>query len=170
TFEELKENPITEKSYLFENKRNQLNTVVQDIVKEMKNKNEAVSLLTDILISDDYTFQHSLNVTIYSLALGTKLKLSENELADLGIGAMLHDIGKIFIEKDILLKADRLTDAEYSIMKSHTQLGFDFIRKMTDLPAVVAHCAYQHHERLDGSGYPRGLTNNEIHKYAKIIS
>lgn len=169
TFEELKGNPITEKSYLFENKGNQLNTVVKDIVEEMKNKDEAVSLLTDILISDDYTFQHSLNVTIYSLAIGTKLRLSEKELADLGIGAMLHDIGKIFIEKDILLKADRLTDEEFTIMKSHTQLGFDFIRKMTDLPAVVAHCAYQHHERLDGSGYPRGLTDNEIHRFAKII-
>ncbi|HLQ98000.1 MAG TPA: HD-GYP domain-containing protein [Candidatus Dormibacteraeota bacterium] len=170
TFEELKGNPITKKSYLFENKESQLGTVVKDIVKEIKHKDEAVSLLTDILISDDYTFQHSLNVTIYSLAIGSKLKLSEKELADLGIGAMLHDIGKIFIEKDILLKADRLTDEEFTIMQSHTQLGFDFIRKMTDLPAVIAHCAYQHHERLDGSGYPRGLTNHDIHKYAKIIA
>ena len=169
TFDELKENPITEKAYILESKGNQLSAVVKDIVGEMKNKDEAVSLLTDILISDDYTFQHSLNVTIYSLAIGTKLKMSEKELADLGVGAMLHDIGKIFIDKDILQKSDRLTDEEFKVMKSHTQLGFDFIRKMTDLPAVVAHCAYQHHERLDGSGYPRGMKGNGIHKYAKII-
>src|SRR5690625_7844282 len=83
---------------------------------------------------------------------------------------MVQDNGKILIEKDILIKADRLTDEEFTIMQSHTQLGFDFIRKMTDLPAVIAHCAYQHHERLDGSGYPRGLTNHDIHKYAKIIA
>lgn len=169
TFDELKGNSLTKKSYILENKESKLSAVVKDIVGEMKNKDEAVSLLTDILISDDYTFQHSLNVTIYSLALGTKLKMSEKELADLGIGAMLHDIGKIFIDKDILQKADRLTDEEFKVMKSHTQLGFNFIRKMTDLPAVIAHCAYQHHERLDGSGYPRGIGGNEIHKYAKII-
>ncbi len=169
TFDALKGNSLTEKSYILENRGEQLSAVVKDIVGEMKNSDEAVSLLTDILISDDYTFQHSLNVTIYSLAIGTKLKLSEKELADLGVGAMMHDIGKIFIDKDILQKADRLTDEEFIVMKSHTQLGFDFIRKMTDLPAVIAHCAYQHHERLDGSGYPRGIAGNEIHKYAKII-
>lgn len=169
TFDELKGNALTEKSYILENKGDKLSAIVKDIVGEMKNREEAVSLLTDILISDDYTFQHSLNVTIYSLAIGTKLKLSENELADLGIGAMLHDIGKIFIDKNILQKADRLTDEEFAVMKSHTQLGFDFIRNMTDLPSVIAHCAYQHHERLDGSGYPRSIKGHEIHKYAKII-
>lgn len=168
-FKELKLKSFTEKSYILERKGNELTTVVKDIISEVKNSDEAVTLLTDILISDDYIFQHSINVTIYALALGTKLKLTDHELVELGMGAILHDIGKIFICPKILQKTSKLTDEEFDIMKTHTKLGFDFIRKWTDLPAVIAHCAYQHHERLDGSGYPRGLRDKDIHKYAKII-
>lgn len=169
TFAELKKKSFTEKSYILEKKGNELTTVIKEMISEVRNSDEAVSLLTDILMSDDYVFQHSVNVTIYSLALGTKMKLSETELAELGMGAILHDIGKIFIPEEILQKTSTLTTEEFKVMKTHAQLGFDFIREWTDLSSVVAHCAYQHHERLDGSGYPRGITENNIHKYAKII-
>lgn len=169
TFRDLKSQAFTDKSYLFNKKEKKLTTIVEQIANIITREEEAISLLADILVTDDYTFQHSLNVTIYALALGTKLKLSNKELIELGIGSILHDIGKLFIEEDILKKPDKLSDKEYEIMKQHAQLGFDYIRHHTDLPTVVAHCAYQHHERLDGSGYPRQLKDKDIHIYGKIL-
>lgn len=169
TFTDLRSHAFTEKSFLLNKNETKLTSIVEQIVKIITGEEEAISLLADIMVTDDYTFQHSLNVTIYSLAIGTKLKLSDKELIELGIGSILHDIGKIFIEEDILKKPNKLNDQEYEIMKQHAQLGFDYIRHHTDLPTVVAHCAYQHHERLDGTGYPRQLKEKEIHTYGKII-
>lgn len=170
TFSEFKDIQQTENAYLLSSQQNEIGMVVKDILNEINDYDEAISLLADILIADDYTFQHSINVTIYSLAIGKKLDFSEAELLDLGTGAMLHDLGKIFIDKDILKKSGKLTYEEFEVIKSHTQLGFDFIRKKTNLPTVIAHCAFQHHERLDGSGYPRNLREDQIHKYAKVIA
>lgn len=169
TFTELKSHAFTKKSYIFNKNEEKLTSIVEEIIKIITGESDAISMLADILITDDYTFQHSLNVAIYSLAIGTKLNLSEKELINLGIGAILHDVGKLFIEEDILKKPDKLSPEEYEIMKQHTELGFEYIRKYTDLPTVVAHCAYQHHERLDGSGYPRQLKNGDIHTFGKII-
>src|SRR5690606_1819289 len=95
--------------------------------------------------------------------------LSDKEVEALGVGALLHDIGKIFIPPSILNKPSHLTDEEFEIVKAHTEYGYDLLRKQHQFPMVVAHCAYQHHERIDGSGYPRGLKNYEIHKFGKII-
>ncbi|WP_099159998.1 HD-GYP domain-containing protein [Virgibacillus ndiopensis] len=168
-FFEIKEKGAYDRSYLLEKKGNQLSSVIERIINEILDRDEALSMLADIFITDDYIFQHSLNVTIYSLAIGTEMHLSRKELSEIGLGAMLHDIGKIFLDQEILQKPNKLSDDEYEIVKSHAQLGYDFLRKNNNIPSVVAHCAYQHHERIDGSGYPRGLTGNDIHKYAKLI-
>ncbi|WP_188454024.1 HD-GYP domain-containing protein [Virgibacillus oceani] len=169
-FFEIKNTGLYDRSYLLEKKGNQLTSVIERIINEIVENEESLSLLADIFVTDDYIFQHSLNVTIYSLAIGTEMQLSHKELSEIGLGAMLHDIGKIFLDQEILKKPNKLSDEEFEIVKSHTQLGFDFLRKNTNTPLVIAHCAYQHHERLDGSGYPRGLAGNAIHKYAKLIS
>ncbi|UTR15860.1 HD-GYP domain-containing protein [Salipaludibacillus sp. LMS25] len=144
--------------------------IVKGILEKVAANNEAISLLTNILSFDSSIFQHSLNVSILSLALGKKLKLNMHELYELGLGALLHDIGKLGIPADVLNKTDALNADEYEIIKEHTVLGFNMIRKCGTLPLLSAHCAYQHHEKVDGSGYPRQLTANEIHLYAKIIS
>ncbi len=88
----------------------------------------------------------------------------------IGIGAMLHDVGKLQIPTNILFKPGRLTDEEYEMMKQHARFGFDILRNLHSISLLVAHCAFQHHERLDGSGYPRGLVEKDIHPYAKIIA
>src|SRR5690606_27436880 len=131
---------------------------------------QAISLLTDVFIHDHYTFQHSLNVTIYSLAVGMKLGYNEAQLEELGIGAILHDIGKLAIPLEILNKQAKLTAEEYQPVQVHTTNGFLLLRKIQELPLLAAHCAYQHHERLDGSGYPRGLKGDEIHPYSKLLA
>src|SRR5699024_6731484 len=169
TFKKLHHTGYLKQTHLLNKQEDTLKNIVGQLIDELQGKQEAISLLSDIYVTDDYIFHHSLNVTIYTLAIGKELKLSEKELTELGFGAMLHDIGKIFIDSNILQKPNKLTDEEFHAIKQHTTLGFDYLRKNTDLPTIIAHCAYQHHERIDGSGYPRGITDLEIHKYAKII-
>ncbi|WP_163971567.1 HD-GYP domain-containing protein [Oceanobacillus halotolerans] len=169
TFDDLKNNGYMESAFILNKQNEALSNVVDHLMQELKHHDEALSLLADIFVTDDYIFQHSLNVTLYTLAIGMKLQLTDKNLTELGTGAMLHDVGKIFIDQEILQKPDQLTDKEFEIMKKHTEFGFDFLRKQATVSAVVAHCAYQHHERLDGSGYPRGLVGDEIHRYGKII-
>lgn len=169
TFNEIKQQGLVNRSYVLEKKSEQMSSVVERLLNEIMNKKGALSLLADVFVTDDYIFQHSLNVTIYSLAIGMELRLPKNELVEIGVGSILHDIGKIFIDPDILKKPSKLTSNEFEMIKCHTQYGYDFLRKQGNIPLVIAHCAFQHHERLDGSGYPRGIEGNKIHPYAKII-
>jgi putative nucleotidyltransferase with HDIG domain len=168
-FSDVQKNRLEKNSFVLDKGEKDVSDIIQKIVEEISSHEESITLLTDIYLTDDYIFQHSLNVTIYALAIGTTLKLNAKELSELGKGAILHDIGKVFIDPDILKKPDKLTEREYEIMKSHTTLGYDVLRKNHNYSSVVAHCAFQHHERLDGTGYPRGLKGSDIHLFAQII-
>lgn len=168
-FTRLHEADYSKRAYILNQTNSNLSYIIDEIIDEMNQKDDTLSMLADMLVIDNYTFEHSLNVALYSIVLGKKLNLKRRQLNDLGIGAILHDIGKVFIDDSILQKPGRLTDEEFQIIQTHTELGFNFLRENTDLPTVIAHCAYQHHERLDGSGYPRQLVGDEIHIYAQII-
>jgi putative nucleotidyltransferase with HDIG domain len=143
--------------------------LVKNILIEVQSNNEAISMLSEVISYDSYVFHHSLNVTVYSIALGQKQGLNQSELHDLGLGAMLHDLGKMGIPLKILNKSEKLTEEEFAKIKDHASIGFEMLRKSYTLSLLTAHCAYQHHERLDGSGYPRRLAGDDIHLYAKII-
>ncbi|MBU8906584.1 HD-GYP domain-containing protein [Desertibacillus haloalkaliphilus] len=144
-------------------------SIVDSILADVKSNKEAISLLSDVFLYDNYIFAHSLNVTIYSLGLALEMKLSDKQLKEIGLGAMLHDVGKMAIPPEILNKPGRLTDEEFDVIKRHPKAGFDLLRNIPNMPLLAAHCAFQHHERLNGSGYPRNLTSSDIHLYAKII-
>lgn len=124
----------------------------------------------DMRSKADYLFTHSVNVCIISIMTGIRLGYDELRLRDLGIGALLHDVGKIEIAAEIVNKTGRLTAAENEEIKKHPQLGFEILRKNPDISLISAHCAYQHHERLDGCGYPRGLQGEQIHPFAQIVA
>jgi putative nucleotidyltransferase with HDIG domain len=144
--------------------------VVKEILADVRSHHKVMSVLMDVQSADQYTFQHSLNVTIYTLALAMAQNYTEKQLIEIGLGAILHDVGKMTVPNEILSKQGKLTDAEFAIIQKHTTDGFESLRKIHDIPLLCAHCAFQHHERLDGSGYPRGLAKDEIHEYAKIIA
>ncbi|KGX86690.1 HD-GYP domain-containing protein [Pontibacillus litoralis] len=169
TFSIVEDERESSKRFISSKTSEQINKVVQNMLAEIQKNKEVVNLLSDVFVFDDYIFKHSLNVTIYSLTLGMQLKLSRNELQLLGFGAMLHDVGKITVPRDILMKADKLTSGEFEHVKRHCEEGFNLLRNVETVPLVVAHCAFQHHERLDGSGYPRGLGKDDIHLFSKII-
>ncbi|MDP4085631.1 MAG: HD-GYP domain-containing protein [Bacillota bacterium] len=144
--------------------------IIREILFEIKNNKDLLVLLADVYTYDHYIFIHSLNVTMYTLAIGLKLNLTEKELEILGLGAILHDVGKMKVPEKILLKPDRLTKEEFEEVKKHAEVGYHILRKIPTVSLIVAHCAFQHHERLNGSGYPRGIKESEIHLFGKIIA
>ena len=169
-FVDISKNGLTDKtSFLLDEKQGELSEISGDLLDNIITNGKSISLLADIYISDNYIFHHSINVAIYSLSIGLKLNMPIQKLKELAIGAMLHDVGKVFIDQKVLHKPGSLTDEEFAIMKTHAELGYDFLRKQNEFSSIIAHCAYQHHERLDGSGYPRGLKGDEIITAAKII-
>ncbi|UJF34700.1 HD-GYP domain-containing protein [Paenibacillus hexagrammi] len=139
------------------------------IIDDVSGHQDAMVMLNTMNVTDNYLFQHSLNVSIYATMLGISYGYDRENLVALGLGALLHDIGKTKISVDILKKPSQLTHDEFTEMKHHTTYGFQILKQEPNIPLVTAHCAFQHHERLDGSGYPRGLKGNEIHEFARWI-
>lgn len=159
-----------EASLVLDKESKVIRKLVDDLLDSILNSNEILTVLTDAFLYDEYLYQHSFQVTLYSIAIAKELGYSYEDLRVIGIGAMLHDIGKMLVPTNILSKPSRLTDEEFELMKQHTNYGFDILRNLHTITLLVAHCAFQHHERLDGSGYPRGLVDYEIHPYAKVIA
>lgn len=143
--------------------------ILNQIIDDLSQQKNAMIMLTVMQITDHYLFQHSMNVCIYSSLLGMASGYSRDELLTMGLGALLHDIGKTKIDYHILKKPGRLTDEEFAEMKRHSQLGFQLLKDEPNIPLLSAHCALQHHERLDGSGYPRGLVGEDIHEFARWV-
>ncbi|WP_019243810.1 MULTISPECIES: HD-GYP domain-containing protein [Bacillus] len=158
------------KSYIFEKNSKQLMGLIRGIMKEMTAEKGLLTILADVYTHDSYIFTHSYNVTLYALAIGMELKLNPKQLEILGLGSILHDVGKMKVSQKILLKPGKLTEEEYEEIKTHAEEGFQILKEVNTVPLLVAHCAYQHHERIDGSGYPRGLKDKDIHFFAKILA
>lgn len=142
---------------------------VEDIVSSTGNNYHVFDMLSNIKNFDDETFNHSVNVSMICMVFGEWLGMDEQEKKELTLCGLLHDFGKLLIDKDVLKKPGRLTDEEYEIIKAHPQKGYDFL-KDKNVSENVKLSALQHHERSDGSGYPNHLTVNEINKYASIVS
>lgn len=139
------------------------------ILDDLYSNRDAMIMLLNLQSVDHYLYLHSLNVCVYTSLLGIANGYSRDELMTLGLGSLLHDVGKSRIPLDVLLKPGALSKQEFEEMKRHTERGFQLLKDEPNLPLIVAHCAFQHHERLDGSGYPRGIRGSEIHEYAKWI-
>ncbi|MEG0259556.1 MAG: HD-GYP domain-containing protein [Lysinibacillus sp.] len=156
-------------SYVLDQQSKAIVSLVDELLSIMSNNDEILTVLSDAYLYDEYLYQHSFQVTLYSIAIAKELGHSAEDLRLIGIGALLHDVGKMLVPKEILLKPGRLTNDEFETMKMHARYGFDLLRNLHSISLLVAHCAFQHHERIDGSGYPRGLVDFEIHPFAKII-
>ncbi len=127
------------------------------------------TLLCIIYAKDIYTFKHSYRVAENSLLLGQSLGLSEKELKILKIGALLHDIGKIDISDEILLKKTKLNKYEYNEIKKHTNYGSNILSAIPNFN-VYKDISLYHHERIDGKGYPCGLRDKDIPLMARIVA
>jgi len=144
--------------------------VSKSIVEDVLSNNNTMINLVDIKTADNYTYEHSVNVAVLSLVLGIELGLNRNQLNDLCVGALLHDIGKAFTPREILAKPGPLSDSEYKIIKEHPVKGYEYIKGNPYVTSAVKVIVYEHHERADGTGYPRGIKDEGIHILAKILS
>lgn len=147
----------------------------EEKLKENFNKlsilfDEIVTAMSDLVETrDPYTAGHQRKVAHLSVLIGKEMGLSEERLKALKYAGLTHDIGKIAIPSEILTKPSRLTDLEYEMIKRHPEIGYKILKDI-DFPWPVAEIVYEHHERLDGSGYPRGLKNGEILFEARVLA
>lgn len=148
--------------------REQVEKTVDNIVKSIFRNRDAITSLANLKRYDAYTFTHCVNVSILSIALGRHLGLRREDLFKLGVGAILHDIGKMLIPESLLNKPGAYTEAELSLMRQHALLGADFLTATRFIAHESIHAAGEHHERYDGSGYPAGRTGEGIHLFARI--
>jgi len=147
-----------------------LKSVVEDITDELVFNEEILLNLVSLKSTSNYTYEHSVNVSVICIALGKMLGYSKNELFKLGMGGMLHDVGKTLIPEEIINKPAKLTDDEYDIIKNHPELGFNYLQQINSVSPLSRIVVYSHHERVDGSGYPRGIKGDEIHEFARVAA
>jgi putative nucleotidyltransferase with HDIG domain len=127
------------------------------------------ALVAAVEAKDPYTRWHSTNVAKYAVAIGRDIGMSPTQLEDIHISSILHDVGKIGISESIICKPDRLSLEEFDIMKDHPAHGIRILEPIGFAPAIID-AIYQHHERYDGKGYPRGLAGEQITLAARVLS
>lgn len=147
-----------------------LQFISETIVNEIISKTNTLINMVDIKTMDNYTYEHSVNVAVLSLVLGIQLKLHKEDLIDLCIGAMLHDIGKVTINPELIKNRYKLSETERTEMESHTTNGFKYLGEYYNINSKSKVVALQHHEKWDGTGYPRGLCGENIHRFARIVA
>jgi len=147
--------------------------LVQSIVDQILTEETSLIGMTTLRDYDEYTFTHSVNVCIFSVALGRRLGLSKVQLYDLGMAALFHDIGKSRVPAEIINKTDRLNEEEWRIVAQHPWFGvlalFN-VRGAQELPYRAMIVAYEHHMKADLSGYPRPLRNRQMGVFSKIVA
>ncbi|TYP70323.1 HD-GYP domain-containing protein [Paenibacillus methanolicus] len=145
-------------------------TVFGQMMQDLSARQDMLVSLTNIQAMDSYLFNHSVNVAILAGIMGVAKGYNRNQLEELGVGALLFDVGMTQVPKELLAKAAFLSEAERGVVQKHAEDGFNLLRAQHDVSLLSAHCAFQHHERFDGSGYPRKIRGDEIHEYAQIIA
>lgn len=146
-----------------------VDNILHPLLNNLQLERDVVSMLLLLNTQDDYTYQHSVQVGMLSYYLATWLDYSPEECTKIGRAGFLHDIGKSKINDDILNKPEKLSTDEFDEVKRHTIYGHDIILESFQ-DNDLALTALQHHERMDGSGYPHALQDDEIHPYARIVA
>lgn len=144
--------------------------VVTQMVEEITGAPDAVMNLINIKSFDDYTFTHNINVATLSVLIGQEFGIKGEELQELGMGALMHDVGKLKISLAILNKDGKLTDAEFAEMKKHPVYGYEILCKSQDITERARMVALHHHEKFQGRGYPYNLKGQDISLFGRICS
>lgn len=149
---------------------NKVNYVSESIVMRINENRDIVSCISRMKTADEYTYTHSVNVSLLSMLIGKWLRMDLEKIREIVQAGLLHDIGKSMIPQELLNKPGNLTPEEYEEMKMHPYYGFRIAENMPGLSEDIKKAILLHHEREDGSGYPLGLTGSQINEFAKIIA
>lgn len=142
--------------------------LVQEIADSVSRNPGALISLARLKTADDYTYMHSVAVCAMMVALGKQLGLSEEDTRSAGVAGLMHDLGKAAMPMDVLNKPGKLTDAEFAIIKTHPVEGYRLLEGGSGVDPMVMDVCLHHHEKIDGSGYPKGLKGDEISLFAKM--
>ncbi len=142
--------------------------IIAEMVESIIRNPDAMGVLSQLKETDEYTALHSVRVCILALTFGRHLEMTREELNYLGIGALLHDVGKMKVPNEILNKKGKLTDEEFEIMKSHVPLGVEVLEKSPGIPRIAIEVAANHHERYGGGGYAGGRKGDSIGVFGMI--
>lgn len=148
----------------------QAKPLIADFINFMNQAPESVGVLLSLSGHDFYTYNHSLDVSIYSLGLGKALSYSTVDLEELGIATLFHDVGKRQVPLEILCKKGGLTDPEWEQMKMHPQYGLVILNQYPHVSEGMKAACFEHHESWAGNGYPQQLMGREIHPFARICA
>ena len=157
---------------VYKNASIEIDTMLNSTLNIIKSTDSPLSIFTMLSTMKDYddsTFNHSLNVSLICNIFGKWLNLSNEDIEIVTTCGLFHDIGKLLIPEDIIKKPGKLTDEEYKIIKTHSKLGYDLLKKK-NADIHVQYAALMHHEKCDGTGYPLGLTDNQIDWTAQIVT
>lgn len=161
-------NDIVEHNNIMSNVNYLLNSTT-NLLNKGRTSLDVFDMLHSMREMDNCTYTHSVNVALIAAMLGRWLKMNEDDVEVLILCGLMHDIGKLLVPKEILLKPGKLTDEEYYIIKKHPSRGYDLLKTLPIDQRVINSCLC-HHEHCDGTGYPNRLKSNEIDDFAKIIS
>lgn len=138
-----------------------INNIVNNIIDNVLNNKDAMVNMIDLKVFDDYTFYHSVNVSVLTLVIGVALGYNRDQLYRLALASVLHDIGKMFIPKQILNKKGILNKDEYEIVKTHSQKGYSYVKENFEIPTASYIGILHHHEKYNGNGYPTNLNGKK---------
>ena len=161
--------------FLYENVKSEnfleaTNNVTGELIKAIENNHAVAVDINLIKVSDEYTFKHSVDVATMSLIIGKAFGLNDDELREISIAGLLHDLGKSNIPNEILNKPGKLDDDEFALMKQHSLFGFKILKEKGTFSENILRGVLQHHEKMNGKGYPLGVSGGSISKLARVIS
>lgn len=139
------------------------------LISEVTSRVDQIQYISQVRVRDEFTYSHILDVTALSIALAMKVGFTPAEVKEIALAALVHDLGKLLIPRDIMFKPSRLSEKEFKVMQLHPELGYNIIRDALKLPDHIARPALEHQEMYGGGGYPQGLKGNEIHPYAHLV-
>jgi putative nucleotidyltransferase with HDIG domain len=149
---------------------NDVQNISKHIVHEFNTLSDVINYMNLVRPVDDYTYSHSLNVSLISIIIGKWLGFTEKQIDEIAIAGLLHDIGKTKISQELLAKPGKLTKEEFEEVKKHTVLGYMMLDRVEGVTSEVKYSILMHHEKIDGSGYPIGAKGDEIPLFAKIVA
>lgn len=175
----LKAETVNEVKCCFQNTKNNvvswkniknLRKLVEEIIDEVSHLKDEMVNIVDIKAAPHYIYYHSVNVAVHSVLVGMAMNLRDQDLYDLGLSALLHDLGKAMIPFNCTDKPDKMSDEEYLLLQEHPEKGYRYLKTVYGLSTKVIMGILDHHEKFDGSGYPKGKKGEEISLFGRIIN
>lgn len=161
--------------YLYNNTESEIfmdttHTITGELLKAIDNNSALAVDISVLKTSDEYTFKHSVDVATVAMIVAKKQGLSKDDIHSIGIAGLLHDIGKSKIPLEILNKPGKLDDDEFAVMKRHPEFGYEILKEKEGISTAISLAVLQHHEKMNGRGYPFGYAGDKIIPYARILS